>query len=160
MTLQHPPTSDVLAVSGLSQLAWRYDLIVCDVWGVVHNGARAFPEACNALTRFRAGGGTVVLVSNAPRPRHRIAAMLARLGAPDTAFDAIVTSGDLTRKEVAARPGEPVCHIGPPRDHPIYDGLDVTFAEPEDARYIVCTGFDDDGSTTMRRRLQRTTGHF
>ena len=49
-------------------LAGGYDVVLCDVWGVVHNGVAATPEACDALTRFRAGGGTVVLITNAPRP--------------------------------------------------------------------------------------------
>jgi HAD superfamily hydrolase (TIGR01459 family) len=137
-------SASVPALVGLSSVADKYDLIVCDVWGVVHNGQRAYPRASEALVRFRKKGGTVVLVSNAPRPADRVASMINRLGGDPAAWDDIVSSGDLTRMEVAARPGQAVFHIGPERDQPIYAGLDVRFVGPADAAYMVCTGFAND----------------
>jgi HAD superfamily hydrolase (TIGR01459 family) len=130
-----------------AQLAPAYDLVLCDVWGVVHNGVASFPAACDALARFRAGGGSVVLISNAPRPGTAVIRMLDRLGVPREAYDAIVTSGDVTRDYVAGRPGV-VFRLGPERDLPIYDGLDVQFGTVERADYVVCSGLFDDETET------------
>lgn len=149
---------DVAIVDGLSGLAPHYDLIICDVWGVLHNGLAAYPAAGVALTRYREGGGTVVLVSNAPRPGESVVEQLDRLAVPRAAYDGIVTSGDLTRAAVIERIGEPVHHMGPPRDLPIFDGLPVGFAGLEEASYVVCSGLLDDDLETVEDyagRLQR-----
>jgi HAD superfamily hydrolase (TIGR01459 family) len=136
-------------VEGLRPLADRYDLALCDVWGVLHNGVKAFEAASDALTRFREGGGLVVLVSNAPRPGASVGTQLDGFGVPRSAYDAIVTSGDLTRLAIEERLDKVVHHIGPPRDMPIYDGLDIRFGGIEDADYVVCSGFDDDELETV-----------
>ena len=125
-------------------LAPRYDAVLSDVWGVIHNGLTAFPEASDALTRFRQKGGAVTLISNAPRPGDQVIHMLDRMGVPRSAYDAIVTSGDVSRDYVGKHPGEPVLLIGPERDHTIFTGLDSPFVELKDARYVVCTGLYDD----------------
>ena len=125
-------------------LARAYDVLLCDVWGVVHNGMTAFAEAADALARFRAGGGTVILITNAPRPDTAVQKILDGLGVSRDAYDAITTSGDVTRGIVEARPAERVFHLGPLRDRPIFDGLDVTFAPVETADYVVCSGLFDD----------------
>ena len=88
-----------------SALAPDYDVVLSDVWGVVHNGVAAFPEACDALTRFREKGGTVVLITNAPRPNEVVASQVDQFGAPRSIYDAIVSSGDVTRSEIASAPG-------------------------------------------------------
>ena len=129
-------------------LARAYDILLCDVWGVVHNGVAAFAEATDALARFRAGGGTVILITNAPRPSTVVQKILDRLGGPRGAYDAITSSGDVTRGIVAARLGERVFHLGPSRDRPIFAGLDVTFAPVETADYVVCSGLFDDTTET------------
>jgi len=125
-------------------LARDYDALFCDVWGVVHNGMAAFPAACEALTRFRAGGGTAILITNAPRPDAAVARILDRLGVPREAYDAITSSGDVTRGIVEKRRGERVFHLGPERDKPIFAGLDISFAPLEGADYVVCSGLFDD----------------
>jgi HAD superfamily hydrolase (TIGR01459 family) len=131
-----------------ADLAPRYDVMLCDVWGVVHNSIVAAPEAHRALSKFRAKGGAVVLITNAPRPAAEVKQQLDRMGVPHHAFDSIVTSGDLTRAVVAARSGKNVFHVGPPRDLPLFKGLDVSFVPNETADYIVCTGlFNDEGET-------------
>jgi HAD superfamily hydrolase (TIGR01459 family) len=140
---------EIALVEGLSGLASRYDLILCDVWGVLHNGLVAFAPASDALAQFRAAGGTVVLVSNAPRPNSDVAAQLDRVAVPRTAWDAIVTSGDLTRTAVIERKGQTVHHLGPERDHAIFAGLDVEFGNVESADYVVCSGFHDDERETV-----------
>ncbi len=133
---------------GLRHLVEGVDIVLSDVWGVLHDGLTAFPDACAALATFRRGGGKVVLITNAPRPADSVQRQLRRFGVPDDTYDAIVSSGDLTRNYVAARPSEAVYAIGPDRDGPIYRGLDVRFAPLEEADYIVCTGpFDDEIET-------------
>ena len=137
-------------------LAPDYDAVLSDVWGVIHNGVSAFPAASDALTRFRQKGGAVSLISNAPRPGAQVVRMLDHLGVPRSAYDAIVTSGDVTRAMVAKRAGEPVYLIGPERDHTIFTGLDAPFSTPEQAKYVICTGlFDDEIETPddYRERL-------
>jgi HAD superfamily hydrolase (TIGR01459 family) len=125
-------------------LAHDYDVLLCDVWGVVHNGLAAYGEACAALARFRARGGTVILITNAPRPGAAVVRMLDRFGVPHDAYDTITSSGDVTRGIVTSRHGESVFHLGPERDHSIFTGLDVTFAPAETADYVVCSGLFDD----------------
>ena len=123
--------------SAISPLAAGYDVVLSDVWGVVHNGVVATPEACDALTRFREQGGTVVLITNAPRPGEVVVrTMLDRLKVPHAAYDGIVSSGDVTHALIAARAGQRVFHIGPERDLPIFDGLDAPVAPLERADYV------------------------
>src|SRR5882757_2352572 len=126
-------------------LAAGYDVVLCDVWGVVHNGVAATPAACDALARFRSDGGTVVLITNAPRPGEVVARFtLDRLGVPRAAYDGIISSGDVTHALIAARAGKRVFHIGPERDLPIFAGLDAPIAALENADYTVCSGLTDD----------------
>ena len=101
-----------LLIEHFAPLARDYDALLCDVWGVVHNGLAAFPETCAALKQFRQDGGSVVLISNAPRPGAGVIRMLDRLGVARSAYDRIVTSGDVTREFVARRGGH-VYHLGP-----------------------------------------------
>jgi HAD superfamily hydrolase (TIGR01459 family) len=129
-------------------LARDYDVVFCDVWGVIHNGLAAFPAACDALMRFRAGGGTAILITNAPRSGEAVARILDRLGVPRDAYDAITSSGDVTRGIVAARLKQTVFHLGPERDLSIFAGLGVEFAPLEHADYVVCSGLFDDTTET------------
>jgi HAD superfamily hydrolase (TIGR01459 family) len=140
-----------------SALASHYDAVLCDVWGVVHNGVRATPAACDALLRFRDKGGHVVLITNAPRPNHTVRAQLDSLDVPDRAYDGIVSSGDVTRAVIQQRAGQALFHLGPARDKPIFAGLDLRFAPLESADYVVCSGLDDDETETpedYRPRLE------
>jgi HAD superfamily hydrolase (TIGR01459 family) len=138
-------------IAHFATLAGDYDVALCDVWGVVHNGVVAAPEACDALTRFRERGGTVVLITNAPRPGERVArTILDRLGVPSAAYDGIISSGDVTRALIAARAGARIFHIGPERDLPLFDGLDSPMAPLERADYVVCSGLLDDTVETPR----------
>jgi HAD superfamily hydrolase (TIGR01459 family) len=140
-----------------SALAPNYDVFLCDVWGVVHNGEVSFPAACDALMRVRDAGGTVVFITNAPRPGEAVMRQLDRLKVPRETCDAIASSGDVTRHVIAERKGQTVLHIGPERDHSIFTGLDVQFAPLERADYVVCSGLDDDDTQTpedFRARLE------
>lgn len=141
-------------LSGLSSIAGQYDVILCDIWGVVHNGRAHYAKACAALSAFRAQGGTVILVTNAPRPYPPILEQLARLGAPSSAYDAIVTSGDVTLSFIVARGEAPLYHIGPERDLAFFDilqdrfGINPPRVDLESASYVLCTGlFHDEHET-------------
>jgi HAD superfamily hydrolase (TIGR01459 family) len=128
----------------LCDLVGGVDVLLSDIWGVVHNGLVAFPEACEALRNFRAQGGTVILITNAPRPADSVQRQLRKLDVADETYDAIVSSGDLTRNFVAGHPGQKMFWVGPERDNSIYRGLDPVLAPLEQADYIVCTGLFDD----------------
>ncbi len=111
---------------------------------MVHDGARAFPAACQALTLWRERVGPVILISNSPRPFQGVAEQLAELGAPTSAWSAIVTSGDATRTLLGARAPGPAYRIGPARDDALFEGLGLTFGGLAEARFIACSGPDDD----------------
>jgi HAD superfamily hydrolase (TIGR01459 family) len=128
----------------LSGLVDGVEVILSDIWGVVHNGLESFPEACQALHTFRQRGGTVILITNAPRPADSVQRQLRKLGVADEIYDAIVSSGDLTRHFVGDHPGKKMFWLGPERDSSIYRGLDAVTAPLEQADYIVCTGLFDD----------------
>ncbi len=153
-----------------SALAPDYDVALCDVWGVVHNGVAAFLPACDALMRMRARGGTVVFITNSPRPSEQVARQLERLHVPRETYDAMVSSGDVTRGVIQERRGQSLCHIGPERDRSIFSGLNVQFAPLENADYVVCSGLDDDDveapddyrgrlETMLKRRLFMVCGN-
>ncbi len=124
------------------------DVVLSDIWGVVHNGLEAFPEACEALHTYRSQGGAVILITNAPRPADSVQRQLRKLGVADETYDAIVSSGDLTRHYVAEHRGRKMFWLGPERDSSIFRGLDAVRAPLEQADYMVCTGLLDDETET------------
>lgn len=136
--------AEIPVIESIEQLGGRYAAWLADIWGVMHNGRRAFPEAVAATRAFRAQGGLVVLLSNSPRPSTSVQEQLRHFGVPDDAYDASVTSGDLTRHELGKHAGASVYHLGPERDRPIFHGLDLTLTRHEDAELIVCSGLFDD----------------
>jgi len=149
-------------VERLRDLVDGVEVILSDIWGVVHNGLEAFPEACEALHTFRSQGGTVILITNAPRPADSVQRQLQKLGVADNTYDAIVSSGDLTRHYVAGHPRRKVFWLGPERDNSIYRGLNPLLSPLEEADYIVCTGLLDDETESaedyramMREALKR-----
>lgn len=144
------------ALPGLSSIASHYDVLLCDVWGVVHDGIAAFPSAVAALTEFRRGGGVVVLITNAPRPSAPIIAMLDRLGVARAAWDRVISSGDTTRAMIEPYRGRVIHHIGPAtEDDALYEGLGVTRGTADEAEVVVVTDLDHDTDTpeTYRPRI-------
>ena len=142
-------------VPHFSSLAPDYDVLLCDVWGVVHNGVTAFPHACDALMRARARGAAVILITNAPRQSTVVARQLEKMHVPREIYDAIVSSGDVTRAVIEARPGQSLFHLGPERDRSMFTGFEV--APLETADYVVCSGLDNDDVETpenYRARLE------
>jgi HAD superfamily hydrolase (TIGR01459 family) len=135
-------------VSSIADLAATSDAWIVDIWGVMHNGARAYPQAARACSAFRASGGTVVLLSNAPRPFAAVVPHMASLGVPGDAYDAGVTSGDVTRDLLAACQGRRLLHIGPDRDRGLFAGLDIRLHPAGEAEVVLCTGLYDDEHET------------
>ncbi len=138
-------------LTGLGQIASDYDGLICDVWGVLHNGKNGNPAAADALRRFRAAHGPVVLLSNAPRPAIDVEEQLAHFGVPRDCYDAIVTSGIAVRADLARRSAGGtlrMLHLGPERDAGIFKGLDIECTDAAHAEVVLCSGlFDDDSET-------------
>ncbi|HRD76468.1 MAG TPA: TIGR01459 family HAD-type hydrolase [Hyphomicrobiaceae bacterium] len=144
--LDRSPTPPILA--SIAHLASGYHAWISDIWGVLHNGIARFPRASEACVTFRRSGGRIVLVTNAPKPAWFVERMLDRLEVPREAYDAIITSGDVTRDLIAPIAARGIYHLGPDYDRPIFEGLPVRFAAVEDAEVVVCSGlFDDDRET-------------
>ena len=134
----------VSIISGIAGPAQSYDAMLCDAWGVIHNGVTLFPGAADAMIEFRKNRGPIVILTNAPRPSTIIPAQLDRLGLPRDAYDAVVTSGDATRSEIINRLPAPAYRIGPAKDDPLFEGLEIDFAPLERAGFVICTGLVDD----------------
>ncbi len=135
-------------VTGLAELAPAYRALLCDVWGVVHNGVRAHPAAVDALMRYRAEGGAVLLITNAARPKAGVVRMLDGFGVPGDAYDDILTSGDTAHDILAGRPGARVFHIGVDFNLPIYDGLPLTLTDAQSCDLICCASLFNDETET------------
>ncbi len=130
-------------ISGLSDIRENYDAILCDVWGVLHNGRVVWPNAADALQKAVNSNIPVVMITNAPRPQAPVLKQLEAMQCPSGVFNQLVTSGDVTRSLIQELDG-PVHHVGPERDYALYEGLNVTLGGPEEAAGIVCTGLFDD----------------
>ena len=137
-------SSAIPILSSIAPLASSSEAWIVDIWGVMHNGACAHRSAVQACTRFRAAGGTVVLLSNAPRPFAAVIPHMTSLGVDPQAYDSGVTSGDATRDMIAEWRGRRLLHVGPERDKGLFDGFDVRLSLPEEADAVVCSGLYDD----------------
>jgi HAD superfamily hydrolase (TIGR01459 family) len=135
-------------IDGIGELAASSDAWLVDVWGVMHNGAQAFAGAAQACAKFREAGGYVVLLTNAPRPGPAVVAQITRLGVPQTAYDAVLSSGDVTRGLVTQWRDKRIHHLGPDRDRGIFEGLGIDFATSIEADIVVVTGLLDDETET------------
>ena len=138
---------DLSIIAGLGEVSGAYDALICDIWGVLHNGREAHAAAVGALKRYRKTEGRVALVSNAPRPAADVKSQLDQLGVSPDCYDAIVTSGALARAELLRRSHQQTLrlfHLGPERDRGIFEGLDIELVAPPRAEVILCTGLFDD----------------
>ncbi len=141
-------STPVTILDGFSACSAGYDVVLCDIWGVLHNGIQAYASASDALTRYRHQGGRVILVSNAPRPAEDVVGLLDNLGVARSAYDGIVTSGDVTRSMLSAGTWKRYFWLGPQRDGGLFAGIPLQSASLEDADVIVCTGLFDDRTET------------
>lgn len=154
--------SQLSLLSGLSAIASDYDAVLCDVWGVIHNGKRAFDTACEALQKFRELG-PVILVTNAPVPKDRVTRLFPQFGVPMDCFDDVIASGDATRNELKHFAPGPVYRIGLEQDFGVYAGLPLEFSDdPAVAKVVCCTSLRDypDGTPEpYRDELKRLVAH-
>lgn len=135
-------------INGIFDIADRYDAVLCDVWGVIHNGRQAHAAACAALQRLKSVGTHVILITNVPKPRGPIPGQLDRAGVPRDAWDAIVTSGDAIRAELAQRAPGPMYKIGPDDyDRTLWEGLGLEQAPLSDAAFFAISGLNRDDET-------------
>lgn len=136
-------------LQSIAPLAATADLWFVDIWGVMHNGVRPYASSVAACEAFRRQGGTILLVTNSPRPRESVARQLDGIGVARSAYDGIVSSGDVSRSLIEDWAGEPILHIGPERDLPVFANLQATAgAGVADAVVAVCTGLYDDEKET------------
>jgi HAD superfamily hydrolase (TIGR01459 family) len=135
-------------VERLRDVVGGVEVVLSDIWGVVHNGLESFPEACAALQAYRQQGGVVILITNAPRPADSVQQQLRKLGVADETYDAIVSSGDLTRHFVADHPRKKFYWVGDERHDAVHRGLDPVLSDLDAADYIICTGLFDDETET------------
>lgn len=144
-------------IGKLAEISEGYSALVCDLWGCLHNGHEPFPEAVAALQSFRATGGRVALVTNAPRPAASVIRQLDRMGVPHDAYDVVVSSGDAAQEAlVAGLVGRRVYHIGAPKDEPFFTEMtegaerlaSITRVPMDEAEGVVCTGLVDDQTET------------
>lgn len=140
--------SPIPIIQSISEIASGYEAWFCDIWGVIHNGVRPFRRASDACEKFRESGGVVVLLTNSPRPSPLVDAQLIEIGVSPNAYDGIVSSGDVARALVASRPGRPIFHLGPERDHGIFEGLDIGLTSADEAEIVLCSGLYDDETQT------------
>ena len=139
-------------ISGLSEIASGHDALICDVWGVVHDGTRHHPAAAEALYRFKEKHGPVVLLTNAPRVPAEVAIQCTAFGLPPDCYDVIVSSGGATRDELARRSAAQTLslyYIGPDRDLPMIAGLNIRRTDIDEADLVLCIGLVDDMTETV-----------
>ncbi|MBS0273323.1 MAG: TIGR01459 family HAD-type hydrolase [Proteobacteria bacterium] len=138
-------------LTGLREIAPQHDALVCDVWGVLHNGHSAFAAACAALKTFKDNHGPVILLTNAPRPVKDVEQMFAKYGVPLDCYDMIVTSGVATRDDLERRTKSgllAMLHLGPERDGGIFVGLNINTVDVDEAQIVLCSGLYDDDTET------------
>ena len=136
---------EIKKINNFQDIEDNYDALICDVWGVIHNGRELFEGINDCLVNFRSKQKPVVLLSNAPRPSKNIERMLNQLGLDRKSYNEIVTSGDLTMSVLnESHYGSKCYHIGPDRDLNIFDGVNVSRVSLEEADFLFVTGLFDD----------------
>jgi HAD superfamily hydrolase (TIGR01459 family) len=129
----------------------------CDIWGVVHNGYTPFTATTNVLAQHRENGGIVILVTNSPRTSIGVENQLSDIGISHKSYDAIITSGDVTRSLILEKGGGKIYHLGTARDFSIYEGLNIERVELSEATSVVCTGLFDELNETPSDYIARLT---
>lgn len=138
-------SANIKQVERLSEIADDFDALLCDIWGVLHDGVKTFKSAVEAITRFKDTGKPVVLVTNAARPKSYVQAALLEFGITSKTYDSIVTTGEVFRSTFDQTKSARLFHIGQERDKDVFSGMDVVLADEKTAEKIVCTGlFDPD----------------
>ena len=150
------PAAPAASSFALDALPERYRVILCDIWGVVHDGMRLNPGAAARLHQWREQGRFVVLITNAPRTADAVQGQLDGLGLPRSCRDAIVTSGEAGIEALNAL-DEPVGFIGTQGDRSVLEGRHVRIATADDFSDLACTGLQDDRCVLEGRHVRIAT---
>lgn len=143
-------------ITGLEVIADDYDLFICDLWGVIHDGVEPYSEVADCLGQLRSRGKQILFLSNAPRPSRFAAEHLAQMGVDGSFYDGLVTSGDATVTAMkAGRFGTRPVHVGPERDYGLLIDSGLTSVAAEDADFVLCSGFFDDATDTPEKYVER-----
>jgi len=135
-------------ITALADISDSYDALYVDLWGCLHDGVIAFPEAVTALQAYRKSGGIVVLLTNAPRHRSSVQKQIEGMNVPTDSWDTIASSGDSARATMfRGAVGEKVWYIGPDSDLTFFDPIsivkdpvDIQRVPLDQAEGIVCIG--------------------
>ena len=143
--------SSLTSLSGLSDIAHQYDVLLCDIWGVIHNGVSLFPETIQCLETWQKQCGIVLLLTNAPRPSQFVQERLDSLGLPRTAYHSILSSGDVAYHMLSERAEQKqICHfVGSTADKYIFNNIDITYDSATVADFIFITGLRNDTHETL-----------
>jgi HAD superfamily hydrolase (TIGR01459 family) len=147
-------------IDGLGEIAGFYEGYILDLWGVVHDGEKAFPDTVPTLREMKRAKRRIWLLSNAPRRAHTVVQKLADMGVTEDLYDGIMTSGEATWQALQDRYlqkwGRRCFHIGGARDHSLFEEMDITLTDtPEGADFVLCSGIEDfsHGADLYRDRL-------
>lgn len=140
----------ISVLGGLSDWADRFDGVILDLWGVIHDGLTPYPGVLDCLAELKRAGKRSCLLSNAPRRVTEVIARLEEIGVPRHLYDAVLSSGEAAHWAIADRPdrfhadlGRRCLHLGPPRDNSVHEGLDLDLVtQPEEADFVLNTGAD------------------
>lgn len=158
MTAMNQTLPDIPVIAHIAPLASRFNAWFCDVWGVVHNGVTPYDGAVQACRSYRDQGGVVILLSNSPRHSDGVSKQLDDIGVPRTAYDTLVTSGDVARAQLMKGGRKKVFLLGPERDRPMLEGLDITLTTPEEAEVVLCSGLFNDETETPDDYIELLSG--
>ncbi len=139
---------EIPILKSISQISDKYEAWFCDIWGVLHNGKTVYREALEACQEFKKTGKSIILITNAPKTRMFVEAKLKELKIPESCYDDIVTSGDVTQELIKQYSKKPLFHLGPEGDESIFEGIDIKFSTKEKAQVILCSGLMDDENET------------
>ena len=147
-------------ITALADISGEYDALYVDLWGCVHDGVVALPDAVAALQTYRKSGGKVVLLTNAPRDRDSVHKQIKSMGVPDDCWDSIASSGDAARATMfRGAVGEKVWYIGPEDDLTFFeplslikDPVNIQRVPLDQAEGIICIGpFDPHADPAVMR---------
>jgi HAD superfamily hydrolase (TIGR01459 family) len=140
-----------LAIPGLRAIVERFDHVLLDQWGTLHEGTAMFPEAYECVARLREAGKRVLVLSNSGKRAHENELRLAALGLPSHAYDGVLSSGEVAWNGLRAQEREPFARLGQAAflitrgdDRSIVNGLDLSIVKDlQHADFILLGGLDD-----------------
>ncbi|MEE8295596.1 MAG: hypothetical protein V3R64_07770, partial [Sphingomonadales bacterium] len=100
-------------ITGLNEIIAGKKAVLCDLWGVLHNGRVVFPGAFRTLENLRKTNAIVILLSNSPKPGNLVKEQIEKFNITENFYDGIVSSGDLAREFLERKQESSFFFIGP-----------------------------------------------